>query len=171
MQKRQPSWTSESRHLDLNWSEVSRLREISLCVLIGLISSKLLSNKILSLEKFWVGKKSNFWMRQEDFKSCEISSKSKISASEPSFWFVTRLFLCILHWLEGMIWLCGQETVWAKSLNHQSLSYWPKRRFLVVIFQFYETVYSQTLSQWLNVLIFYFRICYQKRYPHSLITI
>lgn len=36
---------------------------------------------------------------------------SKVSVSEPSICFVTRLFLSALYWLEGMIWLCGQESL------------------------------------------------------------
>lgn len=96
---------------------------------------------------------------------------SKISVLEPSICFVTRLFLCILHWLEGMIWLCGQKKGWVELLNHQFLSYWPQPHVIVVIFQFSKTVYLQTPHQCLSVLIFYFKICSQKRYPGSPLTI
>lgn len=52
----------------------------------------------------------------------------KFSVSEPSLCFVTRLFLCLLHWWEGIIWWCAQNSQ-EKLVSHQFLPSWPQPHF------------------------------------------
>lgn len=102
-------------------------------------------------------------MRQEDFKSCEIFSKSPnqcFRAQQP--------FPVSVTWVRGRDVTMRSGPARVKLLGRQFLPRWPAPASPSwVVFQFCEAFAPQAPHQWLSLLV----ICSQRRYPCSLWTV